>query len=228
MKYSISILCHNNANLTKRCIESIFHAGTEKDEAELIITNNGSSDDTADLLDRTLRNRPHIRIITNEKNEGFIQPNMRALFHANGDYFVMLNNDCVVSKGWLDRLSEPFSNPVVKLVGLEGACGSLTPEFRGYHGYDLEYLEGSCLMGQTAFLRQIGLFDDNLVGAYGEDADLSLRVRKMGYVIRAVRAGVTHLGGMTSALVPESKDWFAQNMTYLRKKWEHYLVTKTF
>lgn len=227
MKYTVSILCHNNVNLTKTCLESIYTAG-HVEETELIVTDNGSSDETAAYLARQAQHRRNLTVLTNEKNEGFITPNMRALFRAQGEFFVMLNNDCVVSPGWLGRMADTLADPRVQLVGNEGGCNSLNSEFRGYHGVELEYLEGSCLMGRTRFLREIGLFDDNLIGAYGEDADLSLRVRQLGFQLRAIRLGVSHLGGMTSALVPESKEWFTHNMAYLRQKWEKYLVTHQF
>lgn len=228
MKYSISILAHNNVALTRNCLTSLFHAGTAKDEAELILTDNGSTDGTGAYFETIAANRPHISVTHNQHNLGFIIPNLRALDSAKGEFLVLLNNDCLVPPGWLDKLASPFSDPQVMLTGPSGNCSSLGHDFRGYHGPYLEYLEGSCLMGRTAFLREIGLFDPMLIGAYGEDADLCLRVRQAGYRLQSVDVTVRHLGGMTSAMVPEANEWMRKNLEYLSRKWREYLVNRTF
>lgn len=228
MKYSVSILAHNNLALTRNCLTSIFAAGCRKDEAELLLTDNGSQDGTWAYFETLCAHHSHVRCFHNEHNLGFIKPNIAALQEAKGEFFVLLNNDCLVPRDWLETMADPFADPLVMLTGPSGNSSSLGNDFRGYRGPYLEYIEGSCLMGRTAFLKEFGLFDDRLIGAYGEDADLCLRVRQAGYKLASVPVNVRHLGGMTSAMVPEAAGWMQQNLSYLRNKWSPYLVTREF
>lgn len=238
MKFTVSIVCHNNLALTKRCVahvkRSLYRYAVPSWIAEVIVSDNASTDGTAQFLQgETVTpsdNLTILRVNTFYENQGFIAPNLRALEEAQGEFFVLLNNDTEVPEGWLETLAAPFSDPQVMLSGPKGAPNCLSSGFVGYKGSEAqtEYLEGSCLMGRTTVLREIGLFDPKLVGAYGEDADLSLRVRKAGYKLAPVDLNVKHLCGMTSAMVPESKQWFEQNMKYLREKWKDYLLTRKF
>ena len=72
---------------------------------ELIATDNGSTDGTASYLAgvRDMAAAP-VTIITNPKNVGFPAAVNQGLRAARGEYLVLLNNDVVVTDGWLDQL----------------------------------------------------------------------------------------------------------------------------
>lgn len=227
MKFSISILCLNNLALTKRCLDSIFAAGSGKDEAELLIHDNGSNDGTWAYLSEIAK-RPHVRVTRSDKNLGFIKPNLAHLEAATGEYFVLLNNDATVPPGWLEALEKPFKIfAKAALSGPEAGCSELLPNFHGTTG-KREYLEGSCLCCKTSIMREHGLFSPNLVGAYGEDSDLSLRMRELGYTLHWVPLSLQHTRGATSAMVPQARQWQEKNHEYLRRRWSHYLRVRKF
>ena len=140
---------------------------------------------------------------------------------------VFLNDDTLVCPRWLDMLRKPFQDyPLAALSGPQARCTSLTEQFRGVPGYQLEYLEGSCLMGRTSLLKEHGLFDPNLVFCYGEDSDLSLRMRQLGYSIHQVPFRLPfHAGGATTRTVPGLKPIILANHHYLMNKWADYLKT---
>lgn len=224
MKYSISVLGHNNCKMTERCLRSVVE---NSHDYELILTNNGSTDDTALLMQSCRLAHPNCVYIQNPANKGFIQPNNLAVEIAHGDFTIFLNNDTTVPAGWLDALEAPFLHD--KNCAISGATGcALNDDFIGHQSRNVEYIEGSCLMIRTSLAREIGLFDPKLVGAYGEDADLGLRVRKIGYNIHTVPINIQHLGGATSAMVPQAHEWMTRNLSYLKTKWADYLRTRTF
>jgi GT2 family glycosyltransferase len=73
-----------------------------------------------------------------------------------------------------------------------------------------------------------GLFDEeNLLFAYGEDADLSLRLIEAKFKIRALHLGlVIHHGNATIKEVAKKRDCrptFDANHDYLRLRWADYL-----
>lgn len=210
----------------KRCIASVLKHSPQ--DTEIILTANGNPE-VAKYFTELASGFAGIKVIVNEANEGFIGPNIRALEEASGEYFVLLNDDVVVSENWLDLLAAPFAvNHKCALTGPYGGCTGLRADCVGTMNGRVEYLEGSCLMGKTALLRQHGLFDTNLKFAYGEDSDLSLRMRRAGYTIHQVAMKLNHVGAATSNKVPEVRAHAVSNHEYLRRKWSHYLRVRKF
>lgn len=228
-KFTISIAVHNLLESTRSCINSILASGGDW---EAIITDNGSTDGTAEYL-RSL-DKSRFRVITNPENLGFIIPHNRALTLARGDFFVVLNNDIQVVPGWLDIMAAEFArNPNLAICGVLGGCNSLSPDGRGILGDRLEYVEGSCLMIPTALARKHGLFANYLKFAYYEDSDLSLRMRQAGYDIALAPVFLKHQRRSTSDLVRrEGKinldSVIRRNHLAFRTRWKRYLRTRTF
>ena len=72
---------------------------------ELIVVNNGSTDGTADYLAGVQDASPvPVTVIANATNRGFPAAINQGLQYARGEYLVLLNNDVVVTDGWLGQL----------------------------------------------------------------------------------------------------------------------------
>ena len=229
IKCTVSILAHNNLRLTERCLETVLETNDNR-EVELILTDNASTDGTREFFITLEKKFANVRLVHNGENLGFIEPNRVALAMAQGEYFVMLNNDTEVPPDWLKWLVFPFIlDPRCALSGPEGGCTELDATGHGHYGPKLEYLEGSCLMGRTELLRQHGLFADYLHFAYCEDSDLSLRMRALGYTLHEARLpGYLHHHFGTARHVPEVKQHFIENHEAFCKVWAHYLKTRRF
>ena len=225
MKFTVSILAYGRLELTRKCVESVLK---HSEDVEIVLTNNASTDGVKEYFDSVQPGHGQsVRVIHNATNEGFIEPNRRALAMASGEFFILLNNDCTVPPAWLRILAEPFAQfSTAALTGPAGNCCQILPNFHGTGGNNFEYLEGSCLMGRTETLRKHGLFDPNLHFAYGEDSDLSLRMRELGYTLHRVNLVVPHARGATSRTVPGIAAIEEKNLAYLRTKWVNYLKTR--
>jgi ADP-heptose:LPS heptosyltransferase len=152
---------------------------------------------------------------------------------ACGKYFVVLNNDLEVCEGWLDCLAEPFDDRQVKQVGVrqEWGCNGLLASGGGMIAAVDEYVEASIMMIPADFARSIGLFSSEYEGFYCEDADLSLRIRAMGYQIRLIDLPVYHHRAISTYRSGEPIDYRgyeARNRAIFRNKWSKYLKTKSF
>lgn len=230
-RFTISILAFDGIAQSRRCLESIFLAGTKRDEAELILTDNGSTDGTAEYFDEIARTHAHVRVVHNRVNLGFGVPNNRALAMARGEFFVTLNNDTRVPSGWLEKLAEPFEKSAkVGQTGAAGGCSGLTRNFDGIPSEETEYVQASCMMIRTSVARCLrdGLFARYLYFAYCEDTDLSLRLREQGYEISLVDIDICHEGASTSQRVPGIREIESANKAICRQRWIHYLRTKRF
>jgi O-antigen biosynthesis protein len=100
---SIIIPCWDQIQFTQQCFAALKEH--TRPAWELIVIDNGSTDGTAAYLAgaRDLAPVP-VTIVTNSTNLGFPAAINQGLRLARGEYLVLLNNDVVVTDGWLDQL----------------------------------------------------------------------------------------------------------------------------
>jgi GT2 family glycosyltransferase len=176
--------------MTERCIKSVLAHSPQN--IEVLVTDNGSTDGSLELLNRLAEDR-RILIKVNQENRGVSGPKREACERARAPYFVSLDNDAWVGRGWLETLRAPLDrDPKVMQVGRSGQHQSLKLDGIGAPGGNLEYIDGSCFMVRTEFANEIGLCDRYFPFAYGDDSDFSLRLRARGLRIETVDAPIWH------------------------------------
>lgn len=107
--------------------ESVGAALTSSVPVEVIISDNGSRDQSLDQVRARYGQDPRLKILENGANLGFAAANNRALPLARGDYLLFLNPDCLIAPDTLERLLPYFaSDPRVGLIG----CLVLDPDGR--------------------------------------------------------------------------------------------------
>lgn len=212
MKTSIVILTHNQLDYTLRCLESV-QAHTS--DYELIVVDNGSTDGTAELLRQS-----GFKTELNRRNEGFAKGCNQGLALAEGDNVLFLNNDTVVTAGWLEAMErllerEPLCGmvgPVSNYVsgpqrvdapygpGIDGLEPFAAQRAAGWRGrsWELPRLVGFCLLLRRRLALEMGGFDEGYgLGNY-EDDDLCLRLRRDGWrLLVACDSFVHHYGHVT-------------------------------
>jgi glycosyltransferase involved in cell wall biosynthesis len=100
---SIIIPVWNQLEFTQQCLASLKEH--TRPEWELIVIDNGSNDGTAAYLAgvRDMASVP-VTVVSNTTNLGFPAAVNQGLRLARGEYLVLMNNDVVVTDGWLDQL----------------------------------------------------------------------------------------------------------------------------
>lgn len=100
---SIIIPCWNEIAFTQQCIAALKRH--TRPRWELIVVDNGSTDGTGTYLAgvRDMSTVP-VTVVSNAVNRGFPAAINQGLRLARGEFLVMLNNDVVVTDGWLDQL----------------------------------------------------------------------------------------------------------------------------
>ena len=203
---SILIAVYNCADLTEKCLESVVPTIASGDE--IIIYNNGSTDNTRALLKRW-KKKSFFKVIHNTENTGFVFANneMIAASRSEND-LLLLNNDTRIPKdqqGWLDKLSERLyahedagimsCRQVDPRTDTIASCGSETlPSLMGWNragGTDsigqypdeeiVEKTNFACVLIRRDALNALEEpWLDKDVFAYTEDDRLILRMRKLG------------------------------------------------
>ena len=196
---SIIILNWNGKQHLQECLDSVL-AQTYKN-IEIILVDNGSTDGSAQYV-RDMY--PEIKVLELDQNYGFCKGNNEGIRISKGEYIVLLNNDTVADKQWLERLLECMISDkeigfcASKLVSyydkdtLDAAgdgfsvCGAGFKRGFGYsqkHYDDSDYVFGACAgaaMYKRSMLDEIGLLDEDFFITY-EDSDLSFRAQLAGY-----------------------------------------------
>ncbi|MFN4212680.1 MAG: glycosyltransferase family 2 protein [Microgenomates group bacterium] len=99
VKLSIIILSYNTKKVTRECLKSLFKnlKNINDFKTEIIVVDNGSKDGSVEMLEG-YKVRKLIKLIKNEKNEGFAKANNRGLRKAKGEYILFLNSDVMVNE----------------------------------------------------------------------------------------------------------------------------------
>ena len=125
---SVIVPCWNQLDYTRSCISALLHH--TRPPWELIVIDNGSTDGTAAYLADVRETAPlPVTVIANTKNLGFPAAINQGLECARGEYLVMLNNDAVVTEGWLEQLVGVASIRVASGSGTGTNAGMFTTEF---------------------------------------------------------------------------------------------------
>lgn len=211
-KTSIIIPTYNALGLLQNCIESIRAYTPET--YEIIVVDNASDDGTADYC-RT----QGITFLSLPENRGFPVACNLGLLLASGDELLLLNNDVVVSRGWLHNLQAAlYSSPAVGIVGPVTNYASGRQQvpvlYEGLEGYhqaavtanipnpakwvETRRLVGLCFLFKRELLDAIGLLDERYSPGHYEDDDFCYRARLKGYRLLIAGDCLVHHEGSAS------------------------------
>ncbi len=99
---SIIILNWNQPKFTINCVKSVLKQSYK--DFEIILVDNGSTDNSLDLFKKEFGRNRKIRILETGKNLGYAGGNNEGAKSSKGEYVVILNNDTIVGKNWLIEL----------------------------------------------------------------------------------------------------------------------------
>ncbi len=223
---SVIIPVHNRLDYTKRCLGSLrAHGGGIE---EIIVIDNGSTDGTA----RYLSGLQGVRVLRNRENRGCAAAWNHGLEAAASPWVLFLNNDVVVTEGWVEGMLE---------FAVRNRTDVVSPAIReGLGRYDIDrYAEefvarmkhcarngvadGICFMVHRKVFEKIGRFDENFRIGQFEDTDFFRRAAMAGFRLAITgRSFIHHFGSVTQnyiRLVEGDTSYESENRAYYRYKW---------
>ena len=123
MDLSILIVNYNTKGFLRNCLKSIYE-NIHGINYEIFVVDNASSDGSSEMVEKEF---PQVKLIRNKENVGFSKANNQASKRATGEYFSLLNPDCLVKKGTLRKIVQ-FMNEHLE-VGVVG-CKIVNPNGR--------------------------------------------------------------------------------------------------
>ncbi len=223
-KVAIVILNFNGVHHLRSFLPSVIN--TQYENLEIVVADNGSTDNSLEILKNEFGS---VTVITNTINEGFAGGYNWALKKVQADYYVLLNSDVAVDANWID--------PMVHLMESNASIGACQPKVLSYSeqnifeyagaaggwidalGYPFSrgrvfdvceedkgqydeskpifWATGAAMMIRSSLFHQLGGFDASFF-AHQEEIDLCWRMQLMGYHLYACpKAKVYHVGAGT-------------------------------
>lgn len=208
MKLSVIILNYNVSDFLRQAILSV-QCAIENIQAEIIIIDNNSSDDSCTMVRKEF---PELLLIENKENIGFGRANNQAVTQAKGEFVCILNPDTAVAPDVFEKcldfikatpdcgsigvrlidgtgnfLPESKRNLPTPSVSLSKIIGNKNQHNAYYANHVAEdetglvtVLPGAFMFMRRSLYNEVGGFDKAFF-MYGEDIDLSYSIEKSGY-----------------------------------------------
>ncbi len=242
-RVSVVVVTHGGIAMTRLCLESLDRR-TDWPNLELLFVDNGSSDGTREWLEgEAARRGATFRVLAFPENRGFSPAANAGAAAASGDLICFLNNDTVVTRGWLSALARHLAaDPALGMVGPstnEIANAARVPA--GYRdpeelepwarGYTRSHAGRSDPIGMLAFFcvllprrvfEEVGPLDERFAVGMFEDDDYCRRVRARGWMIAVARDSFVHHWGRGSfGRLPdeEYRRIYRENRERYAEKW---------
>ncbi len=240
-KVSIIVITYNNISYTQDCLESILEKTTYPDY-EVIIVDNGSVDGTVEYLSDVCRTQPRFKLIANGQNLGFAKANNIGIAASEGEYIILLNNDTIVTYGWLDGLLAHLRDsnigavgPVTNMAGNDvrievtypvlDLMDSFAARYTTQHideTFEVHMLPMFCMALRRAVYDEIGPLDERFGIGMFEDDDYARRLKLAGYKILGARdVFIHHIGNASFGQLGNDayQRIFDRNRALYEEKW---------
>jgi GT2 family glycosyltransferase len=225
LKIAVVILNWNGRAHLETYLPSVLEFTNPK-LAEIIVADNGSTDDSIPFLKQEY---PQIRLVLLDQNYGFAGGYNKALEQVDAEYFCLLNSDVRVTQGWLNPIISLFESDS-SIVAIQpkilsdrdhsffehaGAAGGFVDKFaypfcrgrimnvveKDEGQYDTQseifWASGACLFVRANEYKQSGGLDADFF-AHMEEIDLCWRFKNQGFkIIYTPETKVYHWGGAT-------------------------------
>ncbi len=240
-RVSIVILTWNALEYTKKCVLSIQNHTNYPHE--IIFVDNASTDGTVEYLRNLVKEHSNYKLIENKENRGFAAGNNQGVATASGDYVLLLNNDVLVSDGWLESLVESLEKdekigmvgPITNSINGRQMVSSIPyTDDAGFHEFSQKIrkachgrltpryrIAGFALLMKKSLYEDVGGLDESFGTGNYEDDDLCLKIRDKGYAVMVDESVFIH-HYRSQTFIDNKIDYqssLSLNESRFRKKW---------
>jgi len=192
----------NRSDLTERWLFQNRAIYAEHSEIEWIIIDNGSTDDTGQILKHYKDTMGNVlKIISLNENTGFGPANNRGAEIAKGNILAFISNDIQISGDYITPIEVLYSYDHGKVLFGPEIWGNNT----GWNTFNLgtiPYVAGWCVVVEAALWGVMCRWDERFVPCDYEDIDLSYQVVQGGGELTKLALPLKHDSGKSAEALP--------------------------
>ena len=252
---SIIIPMKDKANVTRRCLESIYQKSTYRNFEIILIDNNSIEKASFDMIKEYEKKYDNFKSIKLDCEFNYSYINNQGVKYANGEYLLFLNNDVeVIDDDFIEYMLGYARQDHVGCVGIKllypdklvqhagvvlgygGVAGHVyvarSSEDNGLFGrlampYNYSAVTAACMMISKKKFLSVKGFDENLKVALN-DVDLNIKVLNKGYYnVCLSNVKMLHYESKTRGYEASSEkhNRFLKEQEYMKNKWGN-IITK--
>jgi GT2 family glycosyltransferase len=234
---TIQLCTYNRAALLERVLEACFDQTVPDDSYEVVLVDDGSSDETPSVIERALVHAPCTFTVVSQANRGLAGARNAGIARATGERIIFTDDDVLVLPNFVgEHLRSHAASPqaIVRGGAIEvESFDDLPVPVWSIKNYSGNYFWTTNVSAPLATIRAIGGFDESFSEYGWEDIDVGLRLRARG--VKAVfnpRALVYHFkprlrASSIQAMLRQAraKARTAVALARLHPHWRAYLAT---
>lgn len=220
MKLSVIVLNYRQPQMTIDCMKQLIRNVSNCAEPfEIILLDNGSGDNSVEIIAAELKSLPHDNIIFLQSpiNTGFARGNNICMAKASGDWLFLLNNDTIISPTFINQMLQLIDKyPNAAALGPKiydcaeppkpwFTGGYLTKTFnplslgRDHSDYaNVDWLTGCALLINRRAIDEIGMLNEDYF-AYLEDVEWCMRAKAVtAPLVYSPVNSLKHIGSVTT------------------------------
>ena len=231
---SVVIPAYNESSRLPSTLQAVLGLLQSRSEPyEVVVVDDGSTDDTADLMQRVCREAPAVRLLRHSANFGKGTAVRNGMLNARGEYLLFTDADLSAPISDAERLLEPLKNGYDVALGSRG----MRPEWISLRQSRVRETAGKlfnvCIRsiarldfrdtqcGFKAFRRQAAktIFARQRIPGFGFDVEILFLARKFGCRVLEVPVHWAHSEGSKVRLLRDSARMF---LDLLRIRWNNW------
>jgi glycosyltransferase involved in cell wall biosynthesis len=154
---SIIIPYYNESAYIKRCLENVIHADTSPWKKEIIVIDDGSTDETIQVVKELQKEHDEILLIKNEKNIGKGASVKNGIKNANGEILIIQDADLEYDPSDYQKILEKYQNEKINVVYGSRILGAKI--YNNYSANLIFYLGGITLTALVNFFLKTKITD---------------------------------------------------------------------
>jgi glycosyltransferase involved in cell wall biosynthesis len=189
-RWSVIIPAYNADGRIAPLLEALEHQDIPREDYEIIVVDDGSNDDTAEVV----KSFSNVRLLQ-QHNRGPATARNLGAYNANGEIVLFTDSDCIPTSNWISQMVTPLLNPQV--VGVKGVYRTqqklliarfIQAEYQDKYRKmskkkSIDFIDTySAAYRKELFFKYHG-FDENFPVPSAEDVEFSFRLSEAGHLM---------------------------------------------
>lgn len=192
---SVIIPVYNDADGLHLTLESLVSQTYPVTQHEIIVVDNGSTDQTQSVTLNFSEDFPNITLVVEDEIQSSYAARNAGIMESSGEIIAFIDADMVVDETWIEQIVDSVQSCNSSVIGCAVEVISNNDDPNIFEIYNIQtgfpirrfieqdhFVPTCCLVVKRDVFHDVGLFDDRLVS--GGDKEFGTRVFEAGYTIQ--------------------------------------------